>query len=54
MWLKKRFDLLLFILLLLLSLTLACFLLGVLPYPFGLFILLVLIVARLLHLQGKH
>ena len=48
MWLKKQFDLPLFILLILLFLTL-----GVFHYPFGFFILLAFIVARLLHLQGK-
>ena len=54
MWLKKRFDLPLFILLLVLFLTLGSFLMGVFHYPYGLFILLAFIIARLLHLQGKY
>ena len=54
MWLKKQFDLPLFIMLILLLLTLGSFLMGVFHYPFGFFILLVFIVARLLHLQGNH
>jgi ABC-type multidrug transport system permease subunit len=44
-------DRVLLVLLGLLGLTLSAFFLGVLPYPFGILILLVLIVSRLLYKQ---
>ena len=44
-------DRVLLVLLGLLGLTLTAFFLGVLPYPFGILILLVLIVSRLLYKQ---
>ncbi|MGB5427499.1 MAG: hypothetical protein WBN95_12005 [Gammaproteobacteria bacterium] len=44
-------DRVLLVLLGLLGLTLTAFFLGVLPYPFGILILLVLIVSRVLYKQ---
>jgi hypothetical protein len=44
-------DRVLLVLLGLLGLTVTAFFLGVLPYPFGILILLVLIVSRLLYKQ---
>jgi ABC-type multidrug transport system permease subunit len=44
-------DRVLLVLLGLLGLTVSAFFLGVLPYPFGILILLVLIVSRLLYKQ---
>jgi len=44
-------DRVLLVLLGLLGLTLSAFFLGVLPYPFGILILLVLVVSRLLYKQ---
>jgi len=44
-------DRVLLVLLGLLGLTLAAFFMGVLPYPFGILILLMLIVSRLLYKQ---
>jgi len=45
-------DPLLFALLALLAASLVAFFLGAIPYPFGLIVLTVLIVARVLSLQG--
>ena len=45
-------DRILLVLVGLLSASLAAFFLGLIPYPFGLLVLLVLIVARILSLQG--
>jgi hypothetical protein len=53
MWLKHQFDLALFILLVLFFISLGSFLMGIIHYPFGFFILLVFIIARLLHLKEK-
>ena len=53
MWLKHQFDLALLILLALFFISLGSFLMGIIHYPFGFFILLVFIIARLLHLKGK-
>ena len=44
-------DRVLLVLLGLLGLTVSIFLLGILPYPFGILILLVLIVSRVLYMQ---
>jgi len=51
----RRFlaDRLLLILLVALLLTLGLFLAGVFVYPFGLVVLLLLAIARVLHLHGK-
>lgn len=54
MWAKLEFDLPLFILLVLFFLSLGSFLMGIINYPFGFFILLAFIVVRLLNLQGKN
>ena len=54
MWLKHQFDLALFILLVLFFISLGSFLMGIIHYPFGFFILLVFIIARLLHLKEKN
>jgi len=48
---KPLNDRVLLVLLGLLGLTLTAFFMGVLPYPFGILILLVLIVSRLLYKQ---
>ena len=53
MWLKYQFDLALLILLVLFFISLGSFLMGIIHYPFGFFILLVIIIARLLHLKEK-
>ena len=48
-----RMDPVLIALSLLLFATLLAFLLGVVPYPFGLFVLAAVITARILYLQGR-
>ena len=50
---KTLLDPLLILLLLLLSSSLGLFFVGIVPYPYGLLVLTVLLVARLLFLQGK-
>lgn len=45
-------DPVLAVLIVLLSATLLAFLAGIIPYPFGLLVLLVLITARILYLRG--
>ncbi|MEW8499980.1 MAG: hypothetical protein AB2699_15845 [Candidatus Thiodiazotropha taylori] len=45
-------DKFLLLLIILLGLTLAAFLYGIFPYPFGLFVLSIMIFARLLSLRG--
>lgn len=54
MWVRKRFDLTLFILLMLFAFTLGSFLLGIFPYPYGFFVLLAFIVARFFIIQDKN
>ena len=48
----RRVDGVLLVPLGLLAATLSAFLLGVFPYPFGLFVLAALIAGRILYLQG--
>ena len=50
---KFQLDWVLIVIVVLLIATLSAFLAGWFVYPFGLFILLLLFVARLLHLQTK-
>ena len=50
---KTLLDPLLILLLLLLASSLGLFFGGLFPYPYGLLVLTVLLVARLLFLQGK-
>ncbi len=54
MWLKKKFDPILFILVILFVLTLGSFLMGIFPYPYGFFVLLAFIVARFFIIQDKN
>ena len=50
---KLQFDWMLIVIAVLLMATLTAFLTGLFVYPFGLFILLILFVARLLYHQSK-
>ena len=48
-----RIDTVLLVLLALLLASIAAFMLGIIPYPFGLFILAVFIAARLFYLKNQ-
>ncbi len=50
---KKRMDTWLLVIAALLAVTLMLYFYGVFPYPFGLLILIIFFIARVMHLQGS-
>ena len=53
MWRQTQVDLPLLIILLLLTTTLSAFFTGLFPYPFGIIILAIALLGRLLQLQSR-